>query len=89
MEKILTDSLVSAIREENLRAEDLHGSMTMDHARATVILLEEVGEVAKCVLDMSRDKTIGRESAITELVQVVSVAVRIIRNLDVEGRYDA
>lgn len=69
-----------------------HGVLTTDHVRALTILVEEVGELAKDVLTMTRmaeSPNTRKEAlrlAINEASQVAAVAVLMIANLEREGR---
>jgi NTP pyrophosphatase (non-canonical NTP hydrolase) len=95
----LTKSLTKLVNETIDRAINEHGPLPTDHTRATVILMEEVGEVSEAVLNIDRaarrmkgkrkEMREGvdlscRAHAIGELLQVIAVSVLMIKNLDVE-----
>ena len=73
------------------QAEALHGPLTDDHFRAFAILGEEVGEVAKALLEnrralaKGRSGTAERVNARLELAQVAATAVLMLINLKREG----
>lgn len=71
---------VERVNTEMDRAEATHGALTEDSSRAFLILSEEVGEVAKELLILKRDSA-AKERAVSELYQVVSTCVFMIRNL--------
>ncbi len=83
------------VEAEMVRAMSLHGDLSKDYDHALIILMEEVGEAARALLEMSREKrTIGadkqtlevlRKRLYSELTQVAAVAVFICTNLRVEG----
>jgi hypothetical protein len=89
--------LINAVASEMASAECEHGKLTDDNFRACTILTEEVGEVARAVLEIRRHKgtvqqgapimTQLRGAAITELIQVISTCVLMIENLDDERKY--
>lgn len=63
-----------------------HGPLTREPCRATVILVEEVGEVADAILTMTRPDGLGlRIHTIHELAQVAATAILMIQNLLEEG----
>lgn len=74
MEEVLT-----AIRKERTRQDKLWGELnrTYTHERWLAVLTEEVGEVARDVLE-------GKPTLREELVQVAAVAVAFIESLDEE-----
>lgn len=74
---------------EVVSSEEKHGRLPQDPVRVNTILVEEVGEHAEAVLDLTREyiKTpiVDRYAhAREELVQVAAVAMRAIEALDRE-----
>ena len=79
---------------ETVKAESVHGRIPRDLQRAALILAEEFGEAMKDVVDLTRQRPDWmlqereelRQSLKKELVQVASVAMRIIEVLEKEGQ---
>ena len=61
-----------------------HGPLTTNFERATLILMEEAGEVVEAVLALTRpnaDKQLETKHAIEELAQLVATAMLLAHNL--------
>lgn len=83
------------VETESKRAEAEHGPLTGDHFRAFTVLSEEVGEVATCLLELGRaqrrfgnggsaESVAAARKAVGELIQVISVASKMVENLQKE-----
>lgn len=57
-----------------------HGALTKDPVRASLILTEEIGEVAKEALSLTRTPPVNgaRERLVKELAQVVATATTML-----------
>lgn len=85
-------AVVEALNE-TYAAEEAHGRLTGDHFRAMAILMEEVGEVARALLELRRLKAnkgckatdgelkAASWKAVEELKQVMSTAALMTENL--------
>ena len=85
--------VVQAISEEIANSLQSHGDLSTEdnHFRALAILIEEVGEVSRALLELRRQRSIGKlltpdeqalkKHVIDELVQLVSVSLQLIHNL--------
>lgn len=84
---IIATNVRNAIEEAQLK----HGPLTRDPERAVVILLEEVGELAREILESTRPRNtplsreLARQQAVKEAAQVAATAIRLIANLEMEG----
>lgn len=86
--KVLSHELLTAISD----AEMEHGRLPLDHCRSVVILVEEVGEACKEILEIARMERMkepqaantAREMAVKELAQVAATAIRLIANIKEE-----
>ena len=86
----LNNALVAAINKEMVRAVKEHGPLTANNFHAMTILGEEFGESCRELLDLRRhgsDDINHRGNAIKELIQLVSVSIHLIHNLDLEKKY--
>lgn len=78
----LEPQTLSAVQAETIRAETLHGKLP-NQDRAMVILMEEVGEAAEEILEFGRTHNPNRrDNAVKELIQVASVALRLVEQLE-------
>jgi len=87
--KLQLAKIFTAIRAERLRQEKLHGTGTcasplIEHSHKLAVLTEEVGEVAKEVLDLTNFESEAEDpegNLRTELIQVAAVAVAWLESL--------
>lgn len=84
----------AVVRELTNLAEDAaykkHGALTEDPVRASLILTEEVGEVAKEALSLTRSPQVNgaRGRLVKELAQVVATATIMLRQYAQEKDLD-
>lgn len=84
-------AMLNRVDDAAAEATKAHGPLTDDHFRAHAILSEEVGEVARALLEQRRSGLgpslvmIKTESAVRELLQVAATAVLMAINLE-KGR---
>ncbi len=79
----MSEALISVVKER-ARQDDLWGEQNNDPVTWLVILMEEVGEIARAILSWRFDGPIGsRGGAIRdEAVQVAAVAVAMVECCD-------
>ena len=81
--------ILSELMHEVARAEKLHGYIPNDCIRATVILTEEVGEVAEAALTLTRPAGPYGNNDIEhlreELIQVAAVAIRMVEAINLKS----
>lgn len=82
----LTGDLILLVEAEAHRGDRLHGEMTPDIFRAMSILGEEQGESCEAALEVRRGNAPVKH-AVEELVQVMAVSARIVKNL-IDGRVE-
>jgi NTP pyrophosphatase (non-canonical NTP hydrolase) len=88
----ISGRLLAVIETEMNKAEKKFGPLTSDHCRALTLLMEEFGEVSREILELRRagadveECNARRNRAIAELVQMVSLSVFMVQNLEREIR---
>ena len=78
---MITAETIAQVQSETERADRIHGPIPSDPVRAMVVLMEEVGEASNEILSSTRGPNSKADSeyyAIDEMIQVASVALRII-----------
>ena len=88
METLIAAEIEQDVRYAAIAAFNKHGPLTIDPVRASIILTEEVGEVAADVLKMTRPSGTPQMEArldlYNELAQVAQVAMVMMTNLKEE-----
>lgn len=90
--------IIERIRMANDYAFQQHGALTTDPVRAALILTEEVGEVAKAALEVTRPCTGARAAVrltarrlnlLNELAQVASLVIKMMVNVKMQEELSA
>ena len=77
------ETAIWVVRQAMKQAHKAHGPLTADVVRASLILTEEVGEVAKDALGLTRPTPNSSRTMLRdELAQVAGTAIFMIMNLE-------
>lgn len=81
----MNEEVIVRVEAARIQAMHKHGKLTTNYVRAVLILTEEVGEVAKAALEMTRrdhgDEWWHREQVMDELAQVAQTAMAMMVNI--------
>lgn len=74
-----TEKIFSLVLAEKERAEELHPNFPTNEFEALAVCHEELGEVAKAMLD-AKHKGASRDDIKTEIVQTIVTLIRLLNN---------
>jgi len=79
-----TEQIIALIMAEIDRAEQLHPAWPHDLVKASAIVAEEAGEMLQAANDYDESRS-GKRQIITEAVHTAATAIRLLKNINLEG----
>ena len=79
-----TEQIIALIMAEIDRAEQLHPAWPHDLVKASAIVAEEAGETLQAANDYDESRS-GKRQIATEAVHTAATAIRLLKNINLEG----
>ena len=78
------ENIIALIMAEIERAERLHPAWPGDVVKAAAIVAEEAGETLQAANDYDESRS-GKSQIATEAVHTAATAIRLLKNINLEG----
>jgi len=82
-----TEQILCLVMAELERTEKIHPAWPSDLVKASAILAEEAGETLRAANSFDETRS-GKKEIITEAVQTAAMAIRLLKNINMEGTND-
>jgi len=79
-----TEQIIALIMAEIERAEQLHPAWPRDLVKASAIVAEEAGETLQAANNYDESRS-GKRHIITEAIHTAATAMRLLKNINLEG----
>ena len=79
-----TEQVIGLVMAEINRAEKIHPAWPRDLVKASAIVAEEAGETLQAANNYDESRS-GKQHIITEAIHTAATAIRLLKNINLEG----